>query len=282
MLEDKLELERSFGVESVPVGKPEAEPPATEEALVGKPPVAQPEEVAPAAPSPLEGEGRGEGDQSSPLPAGEGQGEGDQPKEARPRPVGAVAHASKAEQLASLEQQMLKCHQCSLGATRTNLVFGDGSADADLMFIGEAPGQEEDAQGLPFVGRAGKLLDKVIEAMGLKRSDVYIGNILKCRPPGNRNPRPSEVAPCLPHLRRQIAIIAPKVIVCLGGVAAQTLLETSAPVGRLRGTFHDYEGIPLLVTYHTAYLLRNPAGKADVWEDMKKVLHKLGLPIPEK
>ena len=203
-------------------------------------------------------------------------------KPGKVRTQDAASPAPKADQLAELEEQMRECHQCSLGATRTNLVFGEGSAHADLMFIGEAPGEEEDAQGLPFVGRAGKLLDRVIEAMGLKRSDVYIGNILKCRPPGNRNPRPSEVAPCLPYLRRQIEIIQPKVIVCLGGVAAQTLLETSAPVGRLRGTFHDYHGIPLLVTYHTAYLLRNPAGKADVWDDMKKVLHKLGLPIPEK
>jgi len=172
--------------------------------------------------------------------------------------------------------------ECALGQTRTNLVFGEGNPDADILFIGEAPGADEDAQGRPFVGRAGQLLTKVINAMGLTRSDVYIANILKCRPPGNRDPRPSEVVSCLPVLRHQIRIIDPKVIVCLGGVSAKTLLQTDMPVGRLRGTFHDYEGIPLLVTYHTAYLLRNPAGKAQVWDDMKKVLHKLGLPIPEK
>ncbi|HUW58092.1 MAG TPA: uracil-DNA glycosylase [Planctomycetota bacterium] len=251
MLEDKLDLERSFGVESVPVGKPEAETP-------------EPEAAAHDIPSaPGGGEGKGEGVKAE---AEKGL---------------AAEVGSKAERLAALEQQMADCHECTLGGTRTNLVFGVGSAEAELMFIGEAPGEDEDRQGIPFVGRAGQLLTKIIVAMGLKRADVYIANILKCRPPGNRNPRPSEVAPCLPYLRRQIAIIQPKLIVCLGGVAAQTLLQTDMPVGRLRGTFHDYDGTPLLVTYHTAYLLRNPAGKVQVWDDMKKVLHRLGLPIPD-
>jgi DNA polymerase len=195
--------------------------------------------------------------------------------------VGLPAGGSKAEQLAALEKELADCHDCPLGATRTNLVFGVGNPEADILFIGEAPGADEDAQGIPFVGRAGQLLTKIVEAMGLQRSDVYIANILKCRPPENRNPRPSEVACCLPHLRRQIDIIRPKVIVCLGGVAAKTLLASDLPVGRMRGTFLDYNGIPLLVTFHPAYLLRNPADKNIVWEDMKMVLHKLGLPIPK-
>jgi len=244
MLEDKLELERKFGVDVVPTGKKNG--------------------ASGVTPSPPGGEGRGEGSNA----------EESQPAELPP-------DASKADRLAAFNAEIADCHECPLGDTRINLVFGEGNPDADLMFVGEAPGADEDAQGKPFVGRAGKLLTKVIEAMGLKRSDVYIGNILKCRPPGNRNPKLSEIVHCLPYLREQIRIIEPKVLVCLGGVAANTLLQNDWAVGRLRGTFHDFYGTPLLVTYHTAYLLRNPAGKAPMWADMKMVLHKLGLPIPE-
>jgi DNA polymerase len=233
MLEDKLDLERRFGVDVVPARKGNRKPDSSPK-----------REAAPAE-----------------LPS---------------------ANGSKAEQLAALEREMAECHECPLGGTRTNLVFGVGNPEADLMFIGEAPGADEDAQGIPFVGRAGQLLTRVINAMGLQRSDVYIANILKCRPPENRSPRPSEVACCLPYLRRQIRIIQPKLIVCLGGVAAKTLLQTDLPVGRLRGAFHDYDGTPLLVTFHTAYLLRNPGDKAALWEDMKMVLHRLGLPIPQR
>jgi DNA polymerase len=249
MLEDKLELEKSFGVEVIPSGK---EAPAAE-----------------SIPSPSSG--------------GEGQGEGRVAEGARERPekIALPAGASKAERLAALEQEMAECHECALGSTRTNLVFGVGNPEAAIVFVGEAPGADEDAQGEPFVGRAGQLLTRIIGAMGLKREDVYIANILKCRPPGNRQPRPNEVIECLPYLRRQIAVIQPKVIVCLGGVAAQTLLQTDMPVGRMRHQWHDYDGVPLLVTFHPAYLLRNPNDKGEVWEDMKLVLHKLGLAIPK-
>lgn len=273
MLEDKLELERSFGVDVVPVGKKRSvakeempvEQKRSEEALVGEPPVPQ-REGATASSSPLR---PGEG-----LPRAQSRGKGEG--------VVVGAGGSKAERLAALEREMRDCMDCPLGATRTNLVFGVGDAEADILFIGEAPGADEDAQGEPFVGRAGQVLTRIINAMGLERSDVYIGNILKCRPPGNRNPRPSEVFHCLSYLREQVRIIEPKVIVCLGGVAAKTLLQINMPVGRMRGSWLDYEGIPVLVTFHPAYLLRNPAGKTTVWEDMKMVLHKLGLPIPER
>jgi DNA polymerase len=157
------------------------------------------------------------------------------------------------------------------------------------MFIGEAPGADEDTQGRPFVGRAGQLLDRVIEACGLKRSDVFIGNILKCRPPENRDPRPEEIISCLPYLQQQIEIIEPEVIVALGAHAARTLLNTNKPIGQLRGHFHEYYAgigrppIKLMATYHTAYLLRNysPENRKRVWEDMKKVLAEIGLPVPE-
>ena len=147
------------------------------------------------------------------------------------------------------------------------------------MFVGEGPGADEDAQGEPFVGRAGQLLTKMIEAMGLKRSDVYIANIVKSRPPGNRNPEPAEIATCLPFLKKQIEIIQPKVIVCLGKIAAQTLLQTEIPITKLRGQFQDYGGIQVMPTYHPAFLLRNPPMKKFVWEDLKKVMSLLGLPL---
>jgi len=157
---------------------------------------------------------------------------------------------------------------------------GVGNPHAQLMFVGEGPGGDEDRQGEPFVGRAGKLLTRIIEAMGLKRSDVYIANIVKCRPPGNRNPEPVEIATCLPFLKKQIDIINPKVIVCLGKVAAHTLLQTEIPITKLRGELYDYGDSQLMPTYHPAYLLRNPAMKKPVWEDLKKVMALLGIPRP--
>jgi DNA polymerase len=150
-------------------------------------------------------------------------------------------------------------------------VFGVGNPEADLMFVGEAPGADEDEQGIPFVGRAGQLLTKIIEAIDLRRDDVYIANIIKCRPPQNRNPEPDEVASCEPFLFRQIEVIKPKVIVALGKYAAQTLLRTDAPISRLRGRQFDYRGAKLIPTFHPAYLLRNPSSKREVWEDMKLV-----------
>ncbi len=195
----------------------------------------------------------------------------------------------KAVELEKLACEIRQCCKCGLGSTRTNAVPGQGNPNARIVFIGEAPGADEDAQGLPFVGRAGKLLDKIIAAMGLKRSEVLIANILKCRPPDNRDPKPDEIISCLPHLRRQLEIIDPEIIVALGAHAAKTLLDTNKPIGQLRGKIHQYcpdpdsPPIKLIATYHPAYLLRSysPENRRKVWEDMKVVLAELNLPIPE-
>lgn len=170
---------------------------------------------------------------------------------------------------------MMSCQLCSLGKTRHNLVFGDGNSQAKVAFVGEAPGADEDEQGLPFVGRAGQLLTKIIEAMGLNRKDVYICNILKCRPPQNRNPLPEEIAACESFLKKQLKIISPTIICALGTFAARTLLKTEVPISVLRGYFHSYEGIKLMPTYHPAYLLRNPGAKKLVWEDVQMIMKEL-------
>jgi uracil-DNA glycosylase len=182
---------------------------------------------------------------------------------------------TKAASLAALREEIGDCMRCRLQKGRTHLVFGVGNPDARLMFIGEGPGRDEDLQGIPFVGRAGQLLTKIIEAMGLTRDDVYIANIVKCRPPENRAPAPDEVATCMPFLLRQIEVIAPDVIVCLGSVAAQNLLGTERKITTLRGHFQDFHGIPVMPTYHPAFLLRNPNMKKPVWEDMKQVMRLL-------
>jgi DNA polymerase len=170
---------------------------------------------------------------------------------------------------AELKQAVVACQACVLARTRTQTVFGVGDEHADWLFVGEAPGAEEDRRGEPFVGQAGQLLDNMLAAIQLKRGDnVYIANVLKCRPPGNRDPKPEEVAACVGHLERQVALIQPKLIVALGRFAAQTLLETDAPISSLRGRLHRYQGVPLIVTYHPAYLLRNPLDKARAWEDL--------------
>jgi uracil-DNA glycosylase family 4 len=169
------------------------------------------------------------------------------------------------------------CTRCKLHRGRTKLVFGDGNPAADLVFVGEGPGRDEDMQGLPFVGRAGKLLTQMIEAMGLQRKDVYICNVVKCRPPENRTPEKDEVETCSPFLLRQLDTIAPKVIVCLGSVAAQTLLQTNRGISHFRGEWHDFRGRKLMATYHPAYLLRNPSAKGEVWKDLQKVMAVLGL-----
>ncbi len=173
--------------------------------------------------------------------------------------------------LAALSEYLRDCPRCKLSRSRTNIVFGQGSANARLMFVGEAPGRDEDEQGLAFVGRAGQLLTKIIEAIGLKREDVFIANVLKCRPPNNRNPEADEVASCRPFLDEQIRLISPKVIVTLGTFAAQALLETDEPIGRLRGRWRSARGIRIMPTFHPAFLLRSPERKKDVWEDMKLV-----------
>ncbi len=197
--------------------------------------------------------------------------------------------AGKAAELEKIAEEVRQCCKCDLGSSRTNAVPGEGNPDARIMFVGEAPGADEDAQGRPFVGRAGQLLDKIIAACGLKRSDVFIGNILKCRPPGNRDPRADEIISCLPYLQRQIEIIDPEVIVALGAHAAKTLLNSTKSIGQLRGQFHEYytgigrPPVKLMATYHTAYLLRNYSqeNRRKVWEDMKKVLAELDLPVPK-
>lgn len=187
----------------------------------------------------------------------------------------------RASALAALARRVSKCTRCSeLAATRTQTVFGSGDPQARLVFMGEAPGADEDREGFPFVGRAGQLLTKIIEACGFTRDQVYILNTLKCRPPGNRTPLPEEAANCREYLDGQLAILRPEFVCCLGAVAAQNLLGTDRPIGRLRGTVHELDGIRVVCTYHPAYLLRNPAAKRDTWDDMKFLLAAMGLQLP--
>jgi DNA polymerase len=178
---------------------------------------------------------------------------------------------SASETLEMIQKDLGGCRRCQLHTGRKHVVFGDGNPRARLVLVGEGPGYEEDATGLPFVGKAGQLLTKILKAIDLTREEVYICNIIKCRPPGNRDPEPDEIAACLPFLRRQIRAIRPKFICALGAFATQTLLQTDTPISRLRGDFHAYEGIPVLPTYHPAFLLRNPDKKRHVWEDVKKL-----------
>ena len=181
----------------------------------------------------------------------------------------------KAFLLRELEEEAKKCKKCGLYKGRRKLVFGDGSPDAEILFVGEAPGAEEDRQGIPFVGRAGKLLDKILEVVGLKRSEVYIANVLKCRPPENRDPTPQEEMACLPFLFRQIEIIKPRIICCLGRISARALLHTKRPMTELRGKLFSFRGIPVVVTYHPAALLRNERLKKPTWDDFQFLLREL-------
>lgn len=199
---------------------------------------------------------------------------------ASPPPTPSQASNELPRDLPLLAQVVAGCPLCpELAATRTQTVFGDGNPKARLVFLGEAPGADEDRTGKPFVGRAGQLLTKIIEACRLTRDEVYILNILKCRPPGNRNPLPEEAANCRPYLDRQLELIEPEFICCLGSVAAQNLLATTETIGRLRGRLHDYRGIQVACTYHPAYLLRNPSAKADTWEDMKMLMRAMGVEL---
>jgi DNA polymerase len=182
-----------------------------------------------------------------------------------------------------LAKEVAACQRCAgLSSTRTQTVFADGQAGAELCLVGEAPGADEDRQGVPFVGAAGQLLNKILAACGFNREEVYICNVLKCRPPNNRTPRPDEVGNCRDFFLRQLELVRPKYLVALGGSAAQALLGSNQSIGRLRGKFHDYRGIPVLVTYHPSFLLphRSPEKKRDVWEDMKRLLVKMGREIP--
>jgi len=192
-------------------------------------------------------------------------------KPAEAAPVAPPLLPPDAVGLPVIRQELGDCTRCKLHTGRKQIVFGAGNPNAKLMFVGEAPGADEDIQGEPFVGRAGQLLTKIIEAIGLKREDVYIANVIKCRPPQNRNPEPDEVAQCEPFLFRQIDTIKPRVIVALGKFAAQSLLQTTEAITRIRGREFSYRDAILIPTYHPAYLLRNPSAKRDVWEDMKRV-----------
>jgi DNA polymerase len=184
--------------------------------------------------------------------------------------------------LLQVREELGACERCKLGRGRTKLVFGVGSPHAELMFVGEGPGEDEDLQGEPFVGRAGQLLTKMIEAMGFARADVYIANVVKCRPPGNRNPEPDEIEACEPFLRAQISAVRPRVIVALGKFAAQTLLRDTSPISRLRGRWFAYEGVKLMPTFHPAYLLRSPNEKAKAWDDLQLVMKELGKAPPRR
>ena len=178
---------------------------------------------------------------------------------------------SKTESLEGIRTRLGECTRCPLHVGRTNIVFGIGNPQADLVIVGEAPGRDEDLKGEPFIGRAGKLLTDILGAIGLERTDIYICNVIKCRPPQNRPPEPVEIESCSPFMEAQIRSIGPKMICTLGKFASQTLLRTDTPISKLRGNFQDYQGIPLMPTYHPAFLLRNPAAKKEVWEDMKKL-----------
>ena len=207
---------------------------------------------------------------------------------AAPAPITSSAALSLFEEkvpgdtLLKIREDLGECTRCKLHKGRNKLVFGDGNPHAQLVFVGEGPGADEDLQGLPFVGRAGKLLTQMIEAMGLQRKDVYICNVVKCRPPENRTPEPDEVQTCSPFLLRQLDVINPKVVVCLGACASKALLQTNRGISQYRGEWQDWRGRKLMATYHPAYLLRNPPAKADVWKDLQKVMAELGLPLPKK
>lgn len=247
-------------------------------ARIQKAPAAQHQTIPPAAPptptpSPAE--------PVTPLPSATSN-EAITPA-ATSEPESAPGEAITGFALAKLEEQVRVCRKCALCETRTQTVFGTGTPYAKLIFVGEAPGEEEDKRGEPFVGRAGELLTDIItKGMGLRREDVYICNVLKCRPPENRTPNPGEVQQCEPYLIRQLELIKPKVICALGGVAAKCLLNTDDSVGKLRKSWHEYQGIPLRVTYHPAYLLRSPKMKVPCWEDIQEIMRFLDIPIPTK
>jgi DNA polymerase len=199
--------------------------------------------------------------------------------------VGLSSAQAEPQTLVEVRQLLGDCQRCDLAATRTKLVFGAGNAQARILFIGEAPGADEDRRGEPFAGEAGAVLTRIIEAMGLKREQVYITNLLKCRPPSNRHPHKDEIEQCGPFLAQQVRVIGPELIVALGTSAAQTLLQSREPISQLRGQFHSYHGIPVMPTFHPSFLLHHKDNKQhywDVWNDMVLVLGRLGLPVPEK
>ncbi len=263
-----LEFQRALGVKSIEIGSPDIQAPIVQPATVSvqkeKTVVAKAEpaisssktRITPTLPSsPLEGEDKRRG--------------------------GDIAEQPRT--LESIREEMGDCTRCKLHAGRTNIVFGEGNPKSAIVFVGEGPGFEEDQQARPFVGEAGQLLtDIIVKGMKLKREDVYICNIVKCRPPGNRNPEPDEVETCIGFVKKQIAAINPKVIVTLGNVPTHNLLGTKQGITKIRGTWQSYEGIPVMPTFHPAYLLRSPGEKGKVWSDIQLVMAKLGMTVPEK
>ena len=251
-LRDYVDQIREEGLDGLPVSEAKAAPPAPE--------APRPKVTGPAAPAPPP---------SAPPPTGE--------------MFSKYPGLESCSSLDQLHEFIGDCRRCKLWPMRTNLVFGVGNPEAELMFVGEAPGADEDLRGEPFVGRAGQLLTDIIErGMGLPRSEVYICNVIKCRPPGNRNPEPDEVASCEPFLFRQIETVRPRVIVGLGTFAVQALLKVKTPISRLRGNWHELRGIRMMPTFHPAYLLRNPADKRLVWQDIQLVMKELGMQIPKR
>jgi DNA polymerase len=245
-LRGQLESLRAAGVEWLPLGHPEPPAPAT----------------------PIENVNR-------PVDLFGGQLDDTAPEE----PVAPAAERRR--ELAVLADRVCNCTRCAeLVRTRTQTVFGVGAVDAPVCFVGEAPGRNEDATGEPFVGEAGQLLNRIITACGMRREEVYICNIVKCRPPENRLPMADEAGNCREYLEKQLELVRPKFLCALGACAAQNLLDSKLPIGKLRGRFHNYRGIPVLCTYHPAFLLRSPERKKDVWEDMKKLLARMGRPVP--
>ncbi len=265
-----LEYQRALGVRTIELPQGETAAPRIRPVLPTRPSaVPAPARTAAAAPSlPRKGE--------------------DAPKQAHPSPVIpsppiAETPAGQPLTLEAVREELGDCTRCKLHKSRKNIVFGEGNPKTTIAFVGEGPGFEEDQQGRPFVGEAGELLTKIIESgMGIKRADVYICNIVKCRPPGNRNPEPDEVAACIGFVKKQIAAINPKVIVTLGNVPTQNLLGTKQGITKLRGTWQSYGGIPVMPTFHPAYLLRSPGEKKKVWEDIQKVMGRLGIAVPAK
>lgn len=252
-LRAQLEWQRDCGMSWLPVGVASPPAPAAAAAAMTAPRATA---AAPSRPSPPS------------------------PRTPPPAPAAPDAGLTAAESLDALRGHIGDCRRCKLAGGRTNLVFGVGAPGADLMFVGEGPGADEDVRGEPFVGRAGQLLTEIItKGMKLRREDVYIANVVKCRPPNNRNPEADEIASCMPFLQRQVELIQPRVIVALGTFAAQTLLGVKTPITRMRGVWHDYRGIKVMPTFHPAYLLRTPGDKRLVWQDIKLVMAELGLPV---
>jgi uracil-DNA glycosylase family 4 len=269
-LRDRLEWLRILGVEELPI-RSSSTAPAAEAATGG----ARGRPMGPAA-QPVVQVGLFGGEEVLDDPAADAKGKRGRTREERePHPLEAISSPEApdpATALRLIREDLGDCRRCRLCEGRTQIVFGVGDPGARLMFVGEGPGFDEDRQGEPFVGRAGQLLNRIIESMGLRREEVYIATVVKCRPPENRTPHPDEIDTCSPFLFRQIAALAPRVIVCLGTPAAQTVLVTRATITHLRGTFREIRGIRVMPTFHPAYLLRNPAAKKEVWEDMKQVI----------